>query len=235
MNNNSAMSFAARLQKAIDILTLLLGFDGFNPPAGYGLDKFKELIQKVTAANNDVQVKIQAYRKAVATRANLFRKDADSVLLKLTKISGAVIAVYGRGSHPHTMVKDLIRRLRTTRVEITPADPKTESAEKKVTISDSSFGAVLGHYRNLVEAIKTFPDWDASMPEMKIADLERAVDAAAQANVDVMEAFGARSQSLKIRQELYVQLRDFVHRMKGYVRSRYGPGRENDLVKGARL
>lgn len=229
------MSFAARLQKAIDILTLLLGFDGFNPPAAYALDKFKELIQKVTAANSDVQAKVQAYRKAVATRANLFRKDADSVLLKLTKISGAVIAVYGRGSHPHAMAKDLIRRLRATRVEITPADPQTESAQKKVIVSDTSFGALLGHYRNLVEALKTFPDWDANMPDMKIADLEKAVDAAAQANVDVMEAFGARSQSMKVRLDLYMQLRDFVHRMKGYVRSRYGPGRENDLIKGVRV
>jgi hypothetical protein len=229
------MSFAARLQKAIDVLTLLLGFTGFNPPADFALDKFKELIVKVTNANNDVQAKIQAYRKAVATRANIFRNDADSVLLKLTKLNGAVIAAYGRNSHPHNMIRDLIRRLRLTRIVVTPPDPTTDTAEKKVTLSDRGYGAMLGHYRNIIEAIKTFPDWDAKMPDMKIADLQKAVDDAQQANVTVMETYGARSAALKARKDLYVELRDFVLRMKGYVRSKYGPGREDDLIKSVRI
>lgn len=228
------MSFAARLQKAIDVLTLLLGFAGFNPPPDYTLAKFQELIDRVKAANNEAQVKIQAYRKAVAERAALFGQETSS-LLNLTKIGGGVIAAYGRGSHQHIMIKDLVRRVRQTRIIITPADPTTATLEKKVVISDRGYGSLLGHYGNIVDAIKTFPDWDTHMPDMKIADLEKAITDAQQANATAMETYGARSAALQARKEIYLQLTDFVNRMKGYVKSKYGASRENDLIKSVRV
>ncbi|MBL0739956.1 hypothetical protein [Chryseolinea lacunae] len=237
MNASSSMSFAARLQKAIDVLTLLLGFSGFNPPAGFALDKFKELLDKVTIVNNEALAKEQAYRKAVAVRAAMFRTDSESVLMKVTRISNAVVAAYGRNSHPHNMMRDLARRLRVIRVVSKPADPAstTNTEEKRVTISDSGYGAMLGQYRNIVEAIKTFPDWETNMPDFKFADLDKAVADAQKANNDVMDAYGARSAVFKQRHDLYVQQRIFVQRLKGYVKSRYGSSREFDLVKSVRL
>lgn len=235
MKGSSNMSFAARLQKAIDVLTLLMGFTGFNPPPDYSLVKFQELITAVTNANNDLQAKVQAYRQAVVTRASMFKQYADSVILRPVKLRGAVVAAYGRNSHQDNMVSDLIRRLRLTRIVITPPDPQTEAAEKKVIISDRGYGAMLGHYRNIVEAIKTFPDWDTKMPDMTIAILEKALSDTLAANTAVMDAFGARSAALKTRKDLYLKLRDFVIRMKGYVKSKYGPGREDNLIKSVKI
>jgi hypothetical protein len=229
------MSFAARLQKAIDVFTLLSGFMGFNPPPDYSLVKFKELIAEVTNGNNDLQAKVQAYRQAVVTRATMFRQYAESMILRPTKLRGAVVAAYGKNSHQDNMIRDLIRRLRLTRIVVTPADPQTEAAEKKVIVSDRGYGAMLGHYRNIVEAIKTFPEWDTKMPDMTIAMLEKAVDDALAANNAVMDAYGARSAAFKTRKDLYNKLRDFVYRMKGYVKSKYGPGREDDLIKSVKI
>jgi len=133
------------------------------------------------------------------------------------------------------MIADLLRQLRLTRVVITPPDPKNEKDEKKVIVSDRSYGAMLGRLGNIVDAIKTFPDWDAKLPEMTIALLEKALDDTLAANNAVMTAYVARSAAFKTRNDLYLQLRDFVHRMKGYVKSKYGPGREDDLIKSVKI
>jgi hypothetical protein len=235
LNGRSNMSFAARLQKAIDVLTALLSFTGFNPPPDYSLEKFKELITAVAKANSDVQAKVQAYRQAVVTRAGIFKQYADEVILRPIKLRGAVIAAYGRNSHQDNMITDLLRRLRLTRIIITPPDPNTDAAEKKVIISDRGYGAMLGHLHDIVDAMKTFPDWDLKMPDMTIAVLEKALDDARAANLSVMETFLARSAARKMRNDLYLKLRDFVDRMKGYVKSKYGPGHEDDLIRSVKI
>lgn len=235
MPSKTESSFGARLANAQKLRDFIANFPGYQPPrAAETVEELTRLLDDIGAANAAETNQRQQYNGIVTKRAIVFREGQTGVMKLLPPIRGAVQAQYGKESVQYSQVATLATKLRTGRL-IRKAATET-TPESTYSQSEKSYGSSTQYFKNLVETLTTFPDYNPSNPGIQLPTLQTFCGELDVLNSSANTALQQLRDRKIARQKLYEELAERVDRIKAYVKAQYGQqSKEYLLVRGLKV
>lgn len=231
MASTSERSFGARLRHAQDLTAYLSGFVNYNPPRPEEtIDSVNTLISNMVAANSEETVVQQTYNGFVTNRYETFRTNDLSLFKILSPIRNSVVAQYGKDSVQYKQIDTIIGKIRSKKLnKVINAENYTEA---KVSQSEQSYGSSTQFFSDLVNTLSTFPNYNPTRPELKVAQLQVFLASLTDLNNSVAVNYQKLKAAKTVRREFYIDLAARGTRIKAYVKANYGASSsEYGLIK----
>lgn len=249
MTSVNESTFGSRFLHAQDIQNYLQNFAGYNPPDQLeSAADFSALLQNIAASNSLYGQSEQQYKAAVKARSDAFKnKTGTSILKLLPQIRAAVDAKYGKKSQESAAAGSIIAKMRATKLKPAPAALPTSAAgtanagaaatqKKAISMSQQSYGSLLGYFHNLINALSQMNGYAPSNPDLQVANLQTFADSLDTLNATVAQKSQLLQQQRKERLDLYTDMSARVQKIKSYVKSEYGmKSKEYQLIKGVQV
>jgi hypothetical protein len=237
MASISENSFGAKLINAQNLVNMIQGFTGYNPPRTQeSIVGMNALLTSITSANNSASSILQQYKSAVSARQIAYKGSSTSIDRLLSPLRGAVDAQYGKKSPEGQSISTIIKSMRATKLVRLPADPSTDSQEKTISQSERSYGSIIQTFNTLIASLQQFNGFNPSNNTLKIASLQASVSKINTLNDSVAQKIQALKTAQTNRKTQYTDLKDRVQRIKSYVKAQYGTAsNEYNMIKGLKV
>ena len=234
MASTSENTFGAKLRRAQDLLTFIVGFLGYAPPRTQeSVASMTTLINSIVATNGTESSQQENYKAAVDNRQAAFSKKTGSIEKLLSPIKGAVEAQYGKKSTEAVTVNAIIKKMRATKLTKAPVDPTKPAQEKTISQSERSYGSMTQFFNDIVNSLTQFTAFNPSSNALKIAALQTTATQLTNLNNAVAQKIQTLKTTRASRLNQYADLKDRVQRIKAYVKAQYGNNStEYNLIKG---
>lgn len=223
MAGNTEMSFGAKLRRAYDVLAVVQKLEVYQPPRPEEhIENFTAFVKNLETLNVSANNLGNQYKFAVDQRTEAFRSGNESMEKSLVQIRGAVEAQFGKKSTQMTIIAGIIRKIRSTKLMKTPADPTKPSSEHAISDSQRSFGSSVQFYNDLVTSLESFPEYVPSNEKIRIRTLRERFNNLHKLNDNVMSTAQDLQVGVVDRKALFEELKNRVNRIKAYVKAQYG-------------
>jgi hypothetical protein len=164
----------------------------------------------------------------------MFRTDQISVVKLVAPIRGAVSALFGKNSVEMQQIDVLADKIRGNKlIRIAATDTVDEHT---ISQSEKSYGSSTQYFKDLVTTLQTFPTYDPSRVELKVANLLTFIGQLDALNSQANTSFQLMKAAKATRRDIYTELNDRTQRIKSYVKSQYGTSsQEFILIKGIKI
>jgi len=177
------------------------------------------VITSLKTSNTNEASKLQAYSLAVENRQKLFSKDSDSLKKILSPIGSSVKAQYGKNSKEAKDCMGLINKIRGNR----PIKDKAKPTENSISQSETSYGSITQAFSDLIAGVTVLaPAHNPANNAVKLPQLNTKLAQIQTANTGVVSAYGNLQKERKTRNDLFVDLKERIVRIKDAVKSQYG-------------
>lgn len=194
----------------------------YKPPNPIAeLAALQSLLTQILAVRTIFQQKEASEETARNSRESLFRNVPSyaSDLINYCKSFGVPENVL-------TNLQSFVREIRGVRAEPKPKALPGANAPKTVSAAQTTYPSIAEHFANLVEAVRTIPNFNPSEDKFKLATLDEFIESLRQANTNVTAADAETSTA---RQALDVLLYtgancviNSVKAAKPYIRAVFG-------------
>ena len=227
--NSNRISFAEGLKRVRDMLSILRGFVGFNPPrTTESIDGIRAFIDTLVIANTNVTNLNGEYRLAVGNRKSLFYTDDNSVVRIFANIMLYIKAQYGKDSTEYAILDTIMDKMRTTRLSVATTEGTEGEPKRKYSYSSRSYGTMTQNFHDFITTVLTFDGYNPAEDDYKPEGLTILLGKINAANDDV----ATKRSNLKVakddRRALYNELSDRSARIRSYVKYKYGKDSTED-------
>lgn len=232
---NKKLGFSDRLQNARDLHSILMGFEGYNPPRPTeSLDGFQNFIESLVLANKNVADHNGIFRLAAGNRSQKFFESDNSVIKLFSNIMLYVKARYGAKSTEFAILSTIMKKMRSSKLlsdqsSASPAgaaDDMNNEKEQKTTRSYSrsarSFGTMTQNFHDFITTVLNFEGYSPEFVEYKPENLTAILNIINDANTDVTTKKSNLSVAQDDRKAIFDELRERSIWIKSYVKYKYG-------------
>jgi hypothetical protein len=237
MATTSESGFGAKLQNAKDIHTTIESFGTYKHAREEdSLTAYLQLIQDCDTINSAVAANLQGYTLAVDKRSKCFKGKEPSCLdKKLSPIGKAVAGQYDKTSKEYTSVMGIITKMRSQKLEKSPANP-TEDKKESISKSELSYGSMLQNFKDLISSLEVFGNFTPVNEDISLANLKAFATELENANKDAKAKIVPLNTAREKRNVLFDELNKRTQRIKSNVSSQYGnDSAEFKQIKGLKV
>jgi hypothetical protein len=187
------------------------------------IPNMKEQLANVQHSINDVD-----YWLAVSKIAEEKRKQVFQILLPTVTRVPAVAIALGLPEAAIKHIKEIVNKIRGTRIKPTPPTPPLEDGEpkKRISVSQTSFSEQIEHMNKLILYLEQQPLYKPAETDLKISGLSKLRDEMGVTNDAVIEANNYLQEMRGVRDELMyadeVGMIDTALAAKEYVKAIFG-------------
>lgn len=237
MKSTSENSYGAVLENAKKFFTLVSSLANYQSLRSEdSLEEYQKLINECDQENSTIATSLSEYTMAVDKRNKAFtNKEQTSIDKLISPLGKAVAAQYDKSSKEYETVMSLIKRMRSQKLEKSPANP-TEDKKESISKSEMSYGSRLQNFKSLIATLETFDNFNPLNPELKPDKLKAFVAELETLNSAVNAKLTPLTLSRSKRKDLFEDLAKRTQRIKANVSSLYGNNSaEFKQIKGIRV
>lgn len=234
MASTSEITFGARLHRAEQLHTYLIGFVGYMPPTpDCAPPAYQLLINNINTNNTALITKQSKFKLAVGKREDIFMKSPDSLQKRLSPIGSYVKAVFGKTSPQAEMVVALVNKIRG---EKTSGLSKNEEGEF-VSQSYQSYGSKTQNFSDLIGILLSYgQQYNPPNAQISNQSLQQFLLQMNTVNDDVNIAYSELKPVQDARIPLFDELHLRTQRIKEAVKAQYGiQSSEYLMIKGLKI
>lgn len=231
MKKISQRSYASRLDRAEKMHQHLTTFVDFQPgdddltAAGFRL-----FVTNLTALHTQHQGTQYDFIEEAKERRKVFTGNPDSLNKISTSLKTYTRGKFGADSHEFKTIEKFVGNMRGHK----PASVTRNSEETTISQSETSYGAQLVNFQDIVSTVGKWGAQHApANTKLKLPSLQEYATIAAQRNNAVAQKYALHKPTIAGRQEGFAELSNRTTRIKDMVSSQYGTNSpEYKLIKG---
>ncbi len=230
--SNVEKTFGARLARAEGLIVTLSTFNNYI--ALRNEDSITEMttyIASIKTLNTSLTTAMRNYNTATTERQQMFRTNAISLDKMLAPIGAYIKGMYGVKSTQYNQAITIIKKIRGNKLITILATDTTE--ERTYSQSARSYGSSIDYFRELIDTIATFANFDPPAVHLKRPALTSFLNDLTTKNNQVTNLTAILKPLIVQRQSSFEDLHNRVQRIKSTVMTTYGNGSvEHNLIKG---